>query len=115
MWQWAKRRHPKKSSPWVYDKYYRIIDGRRWMFTYDTGAVFPDGNLPMTIEAVERRVALHAQDQRRREDLQLELARPFEHKRKLTELLVRQRELLKQLELDKDEVGTSRTDTDAGR
>jgi len=43
IWQWAKRRHPKKSSPWVYDKYYRAIDGRRWMFAYDTGAVFPDG------------------------------------------------------------------------
>ncbi len=52
---------------------------------------------------------------KRLEDLQLELARPFEHERKLTELLVRQRELLKQLELDKDEAGTSRTDTDAER
>jgi hypothetical protein len=52
---------------------------------------------------------------KRLEDLQLELARPFEHERKLTELLVRQRDLLKQLDLDKDEAGSGRADTDAQR
>jgi hypothetical protein len=52
---------------------------------------------------------------KRLEDLQLELARPFEHEQRLAELLVRQRELLQQLELDKDEAGSSRADNDAER
>ncbi|MBK8892182.1 MAG: hypothetical protein IPN75_18335 [Dechloromonas sp.] len=39
---------------------------------------------------------------KRLEDLRLELARSFEHEGRLTNLLVRQRELLKQLDLDKD-------------
>ena len=53
--------------------------------------------------------------QKRLEDLRVELERPFEHEARLTELLVRQRELLKRLDLDKDEAGTARADADEPR
>ncbi|AEB85650.1 DEAD/DEAH box helicase [Alicycliphilus denitrificans] len=52
---------------------------------------------------------------KRLEDLQLELARPFEHEARLTSLLVHQRELLKQLDLDKDEAGNASLDGEAMR
>jgi hypothetical protein len=52
---------------------------------------------------------------KRLEDLRLELARPFEHEGRLTDLLVRQRELLKQLDLDKDEAGSAKVDAEEVR
>lgn len=67
-----------------------------------------------SIEEQQSRAANQLAIKRKRlEDLQLELARPFEHERKLTELLVRQRDLLKQLDLDKDEAGSGRTDAES--
>ena len=41
------------------------------------------------------------------DDIRLDLARPFEHEGRLLDLLTRQRELLKRLDLDKDEVGSA--------
>jgi RNA-directed DNA polymerase len=32
LWQWAKKRHPKKSRRWVKDKYFGTIDGANWCF-----------------------------------------------------------------------------------
>ncbi|MBT9520365.1 MAG: DEAD/DEAH box helicase, partial [Dechloromonas sp.] len=52
---------------------------------------------------------------KRLEDLRLELARSFEHEGRLTDLLIRQRELLKQLDLDKDEAGSAKVDADEAR
>ena len=52
---------------------------------------------------------------KRLEDLQLELARPFEHEGRLSGLLVRQRELVKQLDLGKDEAGSAGLDGEAAR
>jgi len=49
---------------------------------------------------------------KRLEDLRLELARSFEHEGRLADLLVRQRELLKQLDLDKDEAGSAKADAE---
>jgi hypothetical protein len=49
---------------------------------------------------------------KRLEDLRLELARPFEHEGRLTDLLLRQRDLLKQLDLDKDEAGSAKADAE---
>jgi hypothetical protein len=43
-------------------------------------------------------------------DLRDELARPFEHEARLMALMVRQRELARELDLDKDEVGTQGLD-----
>jgi len=53
-------------------------------------------------------VAQLAQRRKRLEDLRLELSRTFEHEGRLVQLLARQRELLKQLDLDKDEAGSSK-------
>jgi N12 class adenine-specific DNA methylase len=52
---------------------------------------------------------------KRLEDIRLELARPFEHEGRLVNLLARQRELLKQLDLDKDEVGSAKVDAEEVR
>ena len=43
-------------------------------------------------------------------DIRLELARPFEHEGRLRDLQERQRQLLKRLDLDKDEAGSMRVD-----
>ena len=32
LWQWAKRRHPKKPRRWVKDKYFGAIGERHWVF-----------------------------------------------------------------------------------
>ena len=50
---------------------------------------------------------------KRLEDLQIELVRPFEHEGRLTGLLVRQRELVKALDLDKDVAGSASLDGEA--
>lgn len=55
---------------------------------------------------------LLATRRKRLEDLGLELTRPFEHEGRLADLLVRQRELLGQLDLDKDEAGIGKIDTE---
>jgi hypothetical protein len=52
---------------------------------------------------------------KRLEDIRLEMARPFEHEGRLVNLLARQRELLKQLDLDKDEVGSAKVDAEEVR
>ncbi|HEY0847156.1 MAG TPA: DEAD/DEAH box helicase family protein [Noviherbaspirillum sp.] len=49
---------------------------------------------------------------KRLEDIQRELARPFEHENRLVELLARQRELLSLLDLDKGKTGTAGMDAD---
>ncbi len=35
LWQWARRRHPKKSATWVKAKYFVREGGRSWVFTGD--------------------------------------------------------------------------------
>jgi len=60
-------------------------------------------------------VKLLATRHKRLEDLRLELERPFEHEGRLANLLVRQRELLRQLDLDKDEAGSRQADTEEVR
>ena len=52
---------------------------------------------------------------KRLENLGLELARSFEHEGRLADLLVRQKELLKQLDLDKDEAGSAKADAEEVR
>ena len=31
-WQWAKRRHPRKSRKWITQRYYRQLENRNWVF-----------------------------------------------------------------------------------
>jgi RNA-directed DNA polymerase len=33
LWQWARRRHPKKNKSWVKDKYFHTQGDRRWVFS----------------------------------------------------------------------------------
>ncbi len=37
LWQWAKRRHPKKSSHWIARKYWSKDQGGKWRFRCKTG------------------------------------------------------------------------------
>jgi RNA-directed DNA polymerase len=37
LWQWAKRRHPKKGKWWISTKYWRSKDTRNWVFATDDG------------------------------------------------------------------------------
>jgi RNA-directed DNA polymerase len=36
LWQWSKRRHPKKSSSWVKNKYFLTHGTRSWVFSAET-------------------------------------------------------------------------------
>jgi peptidoglycan hydrolase CwlO-like protein len=49
---------------------------------------------------------------KRLEDIQRELARPFEYENRLTALRTRQRELNQLLDIDKDEAGTGSMDSE---
>ncbi len=85
---------------------------------YQSGPALVVAMLAALDSVAEQRQSTRAQlaaRQKRLEDLRIELERPFEHEARLTELLVRQRELLRQLDLDKDEAGTARADADEPR
>jgi RNA-directed DNA polymerase len=43
LWQWAVRRHPKKSSGWIKKRYFHSVGTRNWVFAAATGEKFPDG------------------------------------------------------------------------
>lgn len=48
IWKWATRRHPTKSTRWIWSKYYRAIGGRNAVFTAD--AIMPNGTTqPMSL------------------------------------------------------------------
>ncbi|MBI5720668.1 MAG: DEAD/DEAH box helicase [Burkholderiales bacterium] len=66
-------------------------------------------------EQHEKSQAQLALRRKRLEDLRIEIERPFEHEARLTDLLVRQRELLKRLDLDKDEAGSARIEAEEPR
>ena len=43
LWQWARRRHPKKSRDWVKQHYFPAQRNRAWTFATKTGQQNPDG------------------------------------------------------------------------
>ena len=43
LWQWAKRRHLKKSRDWVKKHYFPALCNRAWTFATKTGQQTPDG------------------------------------------------------------------------
>jgi RNA-directed DNA polymerase len=51
LWQWAKRRHPKKARQWVKDRYFPALGQRAWTFAADTGQRTPEGQ-PMWVKLV---------------------------------------------------------------
>lgn len=42
LWQWAKRRHPKKSKRWIKTKYFKTVGNRNWVFA--AKVIAPNGN-----------------------------------------------------------------------
>ena len=36
LWQWAKRRHPKKGKRWIANKYFHFYKTRRWRFLVES-------------------------------------------------------------------------------
>ena len=44
LWQWAKRRHPKKGKVWIKNKYFKSIGTRNWVFSAETMTYKLDGN-----------------------------------------------------------------------
>jgi RNA-directed DNA polymerase len=48
LWQWAKRRHPKKSPVWIKEKYFKTTGHRHWVFaTEDSEKLYLDGKPPV--------------------------------------------------------------------
>jgi RNA-directed DNA polymerase len=43
LWQWAKRRHKKKSRKWIAAKYWHSIGGRNWTFSVKTNFKMENG------------------------------------------------------------------------
>jgi len=43
LWQWARRRHPKKSRDWVKKRCFPALRSRAWTFAAQTGQRTPDG------------------------------------------------------------------------
>jgi N12 class adenine-specific DNA methylase len=85
---------------------------------YQTGPALVAG-LMAALESVSKHnadaVAQLEVRRKRLEDIRLELARPFEHEARLVDLLARQRELLRKLDLDKDEAGSFKADAEEER
>jgi N12 class adenine-specific DNA methylase len=83
--------------------------------SYQTGPALVAGVIAALESVCRHHADTVAQTELRRkrlEDVKLELARPFEHESRLLALLARQRLLLKQLDLDKDEAGSANVDTE---
>ena len=34
LWRWACRRHPKKNKNWIKKKYFKSLNGKNWVFSY---------------------------------------------------------------------------------
>ncbi|MBA1445565.1 MAG: group II intron reverse transcriptase/maturase [Chromatiales bacterium] len=51
LWQWAKRRHPKKNRHWIKDKYFKHVGNRTWVFAAETGNLKPNGK-PILVKLV---------------------------------------------------------------
>ena len=48
LWQWAKRRHPKKSSAWVKQRYFKRVGNRDWVFGTPTTTLLNPADTPVT-------------------------------------------------------------------
>jgi RNA-directed DNA polymerase len=65
LWQWAKRRHPKKSPTWIRKKYFHSIGGDHWVFSGEVlgrdGAVHPIRLLKMRSISIERHAKVQSE------------------------------------------------------
>jgi len=64
LWQWAKRRHPKKAIKWIKKKYFTSIEGQNWIFHGEIlgqkGALQPIRLLKAKSLAIERHVKIQS-------------------------------------------------------
>ena len=59
LWRWAKRRHPKKASTWIKDKYFTRIHQRDWIFFSRRKSQTKENN-PFTLKfAADTRIKRH--------------------------------------------------------
>lgn len=59
LWRWARRRHRKKSATWIRKEYYRVHEGRTWVFT---GTCYTQKGKPFTVrllKAADVRIQRH--------------------------------------------------------
>jgi RNA-directed DNA polymerase len=65
LWQWAKRRHPKKSHTWIRKKYFHSIGGDNWVFSGEVlgrdGAVHPIRLRKMRSSSIERHAKIQSE------------------------------------------------------
>lgn len=57
LWKWAKRRHPRKGSKWVKDKYFARIGLRNWCFCSKTKG--KNGKANVLISAAKTQIKRH--------------------------------------------------------
>ena len=48
LWKWCRRRHPNKGKRWIYDKYFRTINGVKWQFSCEIKSR-RGNNIPFTL------------------------------------------------------------------
>jgi RNA-directed DNA polymerase len=86
LWKWAKRRHPKKSAKWLYQRYFARIGSRNWVFSDGsyTLATMTDVRIIRHIKIQGRRSPHRPSDQEyfeaRREQLLLKRLNGFQKK-----------------------------------
>jgi Retron-type reverse transcriptase len=51
LWDWCKRRHPKKGKRWIVNKYFRRINNRSWTFSVPTHKKMDSGK-PLLLKLV---------------------------------------------------------------
>lgn len=56
LWRWAKRRHPKKGSHWIKEKYFKTHGNRNWVFTSDPTE---DGCVIRLLNASQTKIKRH--------------------------------------------------------
>jgi RNA-directed DNA polymerase len=47
LWHWAKKRHPKKTSDWIKQKYFKAIGIRNWVFKTDKITLVEMAKIPI--------------------------------------------------------------------
>jgi RNA-directed DNA polymerase len=72
LWQWARRRHPKKSRDWVKKRCFPALRNRAWTFAAQTGQRTPDG------QPIWRRLVYAGETQIRRHVKIRQGANPFD-------------------------------------
>ena len=55
LWQWAKRRHPRRPRRWIKEKYFRSVKSRNWIFSGET----TDGREFQLLQAADVAIKRH--------------------------------------------------------